>query len=71
MVFLGNFSRFLFHNFRFLHCQTSPCSVVDPKLQRPFKEEVEKVIGELLFEGNIEEAKETIYKMWTKREKRR
>ncbi len=37
------------------------------KLQRPFKEDVEKVIGELLFAGNIEEAKETIYKMWTNR----
>ncbi len=40
------------------------------KLQRPFKEDVEKVIGELIFDGNIEEAKETIYKMWTKREKK-
>ncbi len=32
------------------------------KLQRPFKEDVEKVIGELLFQENIE-AKETIYNM--------
>ncbi len=40
------------------------------KLQRPFKEDVEEVIGELLFEENMEEAKETIYKTWTKREKR-
>ncbi len=37
------------------------------KLQKPFKEEVEKVIGELLFQENIEEAKETIYNMWTKK----
>ncbi len=28
------------------------------KIQRPFKEEVEEVMGELLFEENIEEAKE-------------
>ncbi len=40
------------------------------KLQRPFKEDVEKVIGGLLFQENIEEAKETIYNMWEKREKK-
>ncbi len=33
------------------------------KLQRPFKEEVEEVMGELLFEEDIEEAKETSHKM--------
>ncbi len=43
---------------------------VNTKLQRPFKEDVEKVIGELLFQENIEEAKETIYNMWKKREKK-
>ncbi len=39
------------------------------KLQRPFEEDTEKVIGELLFEENIEKAKETVYNMWKKKRK--
>ncbi len=40
------------------------------KLQRPFEEDTEKIIGELLFEENTEKSKETIYNMWKKREKK-
>ncbi len=36
------------------------------KLQRPYEEDIEKIIGELLFEENSEKAKETIYNMWKK-----
>lgn len=41
------------------------------KLQRPYQEDTKEVIGDFLFGEDIEEAKETTYKFWRKREKKR
>ncbi len=40
------------------------------KLQQPYQEEEENIIGEILFVNNIDETKETIYKFWKIREKK-
>ncbi len=38
------------------------------KLQQPFQQEEDNVIGDLLFGNNIEEAKQTMQKFWKIRE---
>ncbi len=45
-----------------------------PSLQRPYQEDEDQVIARILFENentNTENTKETVTKIWQKREKRR